>query len=154
MYKKMNQRQGESKEKPRSDSPEQQAVLNVLCTSVQFSNQFDRLFREHGLTHFQYNLLQILQREGKPMSNQEIAHWMGQSQAAMTGILNRLEERGLITRKRSPDDARIMYSEPTKATREVLMGVDVPVRELYKQLIGRLNQEELKVLNRLLEKVC
>ena len=61
------QLQRELKKKRPFESPEQEAVLNILRTNDQFQNRFGRLFREYGLTASQYNVLRILRGEGKPM---------------------------------------------------------------------------------------
>ncbi len=143
---------GEPKTKRPLDSPEQVAIQSILRTNGQMLNRFSQLFREYDLTHSQYNLLRILWSEGQPLSTQEIAHQLVQGKSAMSGILGRLEQQGLITRRRCTSDQRIIYVEPTKSAGEVLKRLDVPVSELHQQLIGHLTRGELKELVRLLEK--
>lgn len=70
------QLQRELKKKRPFESPEQEAVLNILRTNDQFQNRFGRLFREYGLTPSQYNVLRILRGEGKPMPCLEIGERM------------------------------------------------------------------------------
>jgi DNA-binding MarR family transcriptional regulator len=132
--------------------PEQEAILNILRTSDQFQNRFGRLFREHNLTHSQYNVLRILRGEGKPMPCQEIGDRMIQVVPAMTGLLDRLEKQGLVQRERCTEDRRVVYVELTDAAKEILKRMDDPVSELHKLLIGHLTQAELNELSRLLEK--
>lgn len=96
------------KERP-FDSLEQQAnlnILNILRTNGQFQNRFGRLFRECGLTSPQYNVPRILRGKGKPMPCLEIADRMIQVVPAMAGLLDRLEQQGLATRKRCTNDRR------------------------------------------------
>ena len=134
------------------DSPEHAAILGIRQTNDQLLSRCSQLFREHDLTHSQYNLLRILWSAGHPLSTQEIARRMDQGPSAMSGILGRLEIQGLILRSRCTSDKRIIHVEPTAAAGEVLKRLDVPVSELHQQLMGHLTQEELKELVRLLEK--
>jgi DNA-binding MarR family transcriptional regulator len=144
--------QDELKKKRPFDSNEQHAMLNLLRTNDQFQNRFGRLFREFGLTSSQYNVLRILRGEGKPMPCLEIADRMVQVVPAMTGLLDRLEKQGLITRERCSEDRRVVYIALTEKAKEQLSRMDGRVMDLHKQLLGHLTGAELKELNRLLEK--
>lgn len=144
--------QQELKKKRPFDSPDQEAILNILRTSDQFQNRFGRLFREYDLTHSQYNVLRILRGEGKPMPCLEIGDRMIQVVPAMTGLLDRLEKQGLVSRERCTQDRRVVYVTLTDSAKDLLKRMDGPVNELHKQLVGHLTQAELKELSRLLEK--
>lgn len=146
------QLQRELKKKRPFESPEQEAVLNILRTNDQFQNRFGRLFREYGLTPSQYNVLRILRGEGKPMPCLEIGERMIQVVPAMTGLIDRLEKQELVTRERCTEDRRVVYIEITKKALDLLATMDKPVMELHQQLVGHLNRSELKELSRLLEK--
>lgn len=134
------------------DSPEQEAMLNLLRTNDQFQNRWGRLFREFGLTSSQYNVLRILRGEGKPMPCLEIAERMIQVVPAMTGLLDRLEKQQLIRRERGSEDRRVVYIELTAQARRLLDRLDEPVSSLHQQLLGHLTKAELKEFIRLLEK--
>lgn len=144
--------QQELKKKRPFESPDQEAILNILRTNDQFLNRFGRLFREYDLTHSQYNVLRILRGEGRPMPCLEIADRMIQVVPAMTGLLDRLEKQGLVVRERCTEDRRVVYVSLTESAKDLLKRMDTPVSELHSQLIGHLTQTELKELSRLLEK--
>ncbi len=144
--------QQELRKKRPFESPEQEAILNILRTNDQIQNRFGRLFREFDLTSSQYNVLRILRGEGKPMPCLEIGDRMIQVVPAMTGLLDRLEKQGLVHRERCTQDRRVVYVTLTESARDLLKRMDGPVKELHKQLIGHLTQPELKELSRLLEK--
>jgi MarR family transcriptional regulator, 2-MHQ and catechol-resistance regulon repressor len=144
--------QRELKKKRPFESPEQEAMLNILRTNDQFQNRFGRLFREYGLTSSQYNVLRILRGEGKPMPCLEVADRMVQVVPAITGLIDRLEMQGLVSRERCTEDRRVVFIEITGKALELLSNLDEPVNQLHKQLIGHLTRPELETLNRLLEK--
>lgn len=147
-----NRLQTELKKKRPFESPEQEAVLNILRTNDQFQNRFGRLFREYGLTPSQYNVLRILRGEGKPMPCLEIGERMIQVVPAMTGLIDRLEKQDLVRRERCTEDRRVVYIEITQKALDLLNEMDEPVINLHQQLIGHLTRSELKELSRLLEK--
>lgn len=144
--------QRELKKQRPFDHPEQQAMLNLLRTSDQFQNRFGRLFRQYGLTPSQYNILRILRGEGGPLPCLEIASRMVQVVPAITGLVDRLARQGLVRRRRSADDRRVVYVELTAEAARLLARLDRPVLELHERLLGHLSRAELSELNRLLEK--
>jgi len=148
----MGRLQHELKKKRPFDSPEQEALLNIMRTNDRFQNRFGKLFRDFGLTNSQYNVLRILRGEGRPLPCLEIAERMVQVVPAMTGLLDRLEKQGLIARNRCTEDRRVVYVELTVAGKKLLDQLDVPVDELHRRLVGHLTPEELRRLSRLLEK--
>lgn len=148
----MSRLQQELKKKNPFDSPEQEAILNLLRTNDQIGNRLGRLFRDYGLTSSQYNVLRILRGEGKPMPSLEIADRMIQVVPAITGLIDRLEGQGLVERKRCTEDRRVVYVEATAKAIELLERLDGPLEELHRSLVGHLTRAELKQLSALLEK--
>lgn len=148
----VGQLQNELKKRKPFESPEIEAILNLLRTADRFQNRFGRLFREYGLTTSQYNVLRILRGEGKPLPSLEIASRMVQVVPAITGLIDRLEKQDLVKRERCKEDRRVVYVELTDRATELLKQIDEPDVELHKQLMGHLTRKELKELSRLLVK--
>jgi MarR family transcriptional regulator, 2-MHQ and catechol-resistance regulon repressor len=144
--------QREIKKKRPFDSAEQEAVLNVMRTADRFEIQFGRLFRDRGITGSQYNVLRILRGEGQPMPCLEVADRMLSAMPGITGLVDRLETLGFVTRDRSTEDRRVVYVAITSKGQEVLANLDEPVAALQQKLIGHLSKTEMKELIRLLEK--
>src|SRR6516164_3994660 len=101
--------QHELKKKRPFESPEQEATLELLRTSDQLQIRFARLFREHGLTPSQYNVLRILRGEGGPLPMLEIASRTITVAPGITGLIDRLEQAGLVNRVRCDTDRRVIY---------------------------------------------
>ncbi|MEM6328754.1 MAG: MarR family transcriptional regulator [Planctomycetota bacterium] len=144
--------QKELKKRRPFESPEQEALLGVLRTSDQFSNRLGRLLRGYGLTGSQYNVLRILRGEGAPLPSLEIAARMIQVVPAITGLIDRLEKRGLVARRRCEEDRRVVYVELTGQGLALTKRIDKPIAELHTRLIGHLSKAELKQLSTLLAK--
>jgi DNA-binding MarR family transcriptional regulator len=144
--------QRELKKRRPFDSPEQEVMLNLVRTNDRLQIRFTRLFREYGLTSSQYNVLRILRGEGKALPCLEVAQRLVAAVPAITGLIDRLEAMGLVTRERSTADRRVVYVAITAAGLELLERLDRPVNNLHKALVGHLTVAELAELNRLLEK--
>lgn len=72
-----------------------------------------QLIGERGLTTPQLLCLQRLQEQGA-MTSGMLAQAMALSPATVTGILDRLELRGLVTRERRPEDKRRVRVDVTE----------------------------------------
>ncbi len=134
------------------ESPEKEAMLNIVRTGDQFQNRIGKLFRTFGLTGSQHNVLRILRGEGRPMPCMEIKKRMIQVVPAMTGLLDRLEKDDLVTRTRCEQDGRVVYVDLTPKARTILAKIDAPLMALYQECLGHLSRPELEQLSTLLEK--
>lgn len=87
------------------------------------------------------------------VKQKDIEREMDISNPTVTGILNRLESKGLIERVECKDDARAKNICVTKKALEL----DIVLREMFSenetQLVSSLNDDEKKQLNYLLEKI-
>ena len=144
--------QRELKKKRPFESPEQEAILNILRTNDQFQVRFTRLLRPYGLTPSQYNVLRILRGEGQPLPILEIAARTITVVPGIIGLIDRLEQAGFVKREQCREDRRIFRVALTDKARKTLAALDGPLDQLHEKLIGHLSQAELKELIRLLEK--
>lgn len=141
------------KKKRPFELPKQEAVLSILRTGDQLQIRFARFFREYGLTPSQYNILRILRGEGKPLAILEIASRTITVVPGITGLIDRLEQAGFVSRLRCETDRRVIYVTLTDAANRTLASIDEPLEALHKKLLGHVSRSELKDLIRLLEKV-
>ena len=144
--------QQEIKKKRPFDSPQEEAVLNLFRTSDRIHIRFTRLFREHGLTPSQYNVLRILRGEGQRLPILDVAARTITVVPGITGLIDRLERDGLVCRERSAEDRRVIYVAITPRGLELLARLDEPLRGLHRQPLGHLTAAELRQLSGLLEK--
>ncbi len=145
--------QQELKKKEPFDSLEQAAFLSVLRTADQLQLRFTRLFREHGLTPAQYNILRILRGEGNPLPILEVASRMIQTVPGITGLIDRLEKISLVERKRCEKDRRVVYVSITEQGKQLVSQLDAPVTALHHSLLEHMTPEELQTFVQLSEKM-
>lgn len=87
-------------------------ALRRIMRSMDISSR--RLIGERGLTTPQLLCLQNLHEQGA-MTSGMLAQAVALSPATVTGILDRLELRGLVTRERRPEDKRRVLVTVTAA---------------------------------------
>jgi len=132
-------------------TPEEEVVLNIVHTADVLQQAFERALRPAGISNTQYNVLRILRGAGEPgLSCTEIAARMLTHDPDVTRLLDRLERRKLIRRRRQPRDRRVIRTRITPAGLQILGTLDEPIAALHERLLGHLGPERLQILNDLL----
>lgn len=134
-------------------SLEEEALLNLLKTTDTVELSLSRLFREFGLTMSQYNVLRILNGEGRPMPCHEIIDRMIQTVPAMTGLVDRLERQELLKRHRSTEDRRQVQIAITPKGSDLVNQIAAPLKKLHSELLGHLTKTKLKQLSAVLTEI-
>lgn len=91
------------------------------------------------------NVLTVLDADG-PDSMSHLADALDVSVASMTGIVDRMEKRGLVERRHEDKDRRVVLVYPTGAGRDVFREIDERRRVGLGRLLERLSAEELEGL--------
>jgi DNA-binding MarR family transcriptional regulator len=134
----------------RIECPEEAAFLELCRTTDLLSRRLADLLKTVDLSANQYNVLRILRGAEKGLPCGEIANRMITRDPDVTRLLDRLEKRGLIERWRDTEDRRIVLAKITPEGRELLGGMDGPVREAHKKQLGHLGRDRLRALGELL----
>ncbi|QDU38604.1 HTH-type transcriptional regulator MhqR [Maioricimonas rarisocia] len=132
------------------DSLEQEAQLNILRTNNLLMIRLERLFREHGISHAQYNILRILRGNRDGLSSHEIGQQMVTRVPDMTRLIDRLVKADLVERARSTTDRRVVCTQITKRGLQLLSTLDEPVLDAHRANLGHLSPEELQQINALM----
>ena len=134
-------------------SAAQEAYLNVVRTASALGGEFAALFRSRGLSASGYNALRILRGAGEGgRTCQEVGQRLVVRVPDVTRLVDRLERGGLVERRRSDEDRRVVHVRLTPAGAALLGELDGPVLELHERQMAGLSPEELGVLNDLLER--
>ena len=112
------------------------------------------LLNGYGLTTTQYNVLRILRGAGEQGAcGREIAGRLITAEPDITRLLDRMEKRDLISRRRDAKDRRLVTTRITPSGLEILAALDAPVEELHRRQFGRLSGAELKQVTAVLKKL-
>lgn len=120
----------------------------VVRTTFRVTAVLTRIAAAHDLSLTQLRVLGILR--DRPARMTELAAFLGLDKSTMSGLVERAEKRGLLTRGRSPDDRRAVDVALTRQGREL---VDAVQREVYDALtpfVGKLDAAQRRQLARLL----
>lgn len=130
----------------------EKAFVAILRVADGLEQQAAAMLKRYGLTSTQYNALRIL-RGGGPagLACSEIGERMINHDPDITRLLDRLQRRGLISRKRGQKDRRIIKTFITPSGLTLLETMDGPIEIFHRQLLGRVNKKRLKNLIRMLD---
>jgi DNA-binding MarR family transcriptional regulator len=138
----------------RFDSAQQETYLTLWRTYDRLRLLEDALFADFDLTPQQYNLLRLL-RAAHPDAVPTLS-LVGQlvSRAPnVTHMLDYLEERELIERRRSTEDRRAVLVKITNSGLALLNRIADPLKDCHERQLGHLTASDLKQLRALLHKV-
>lgn len=137
-----------------TEQVDQDAILSSLR---RISRAIDvhsrRLSRDHLLTAPQLVCLRALQSAGSMMPS-ELAREVNLSQATVTGILDRLSDRRLISRRRNPSDKRCVTVKVTPVGRELLESAPSALHEGFSKMFDTLAPSERESIAAALARVA
>jgi DNA-binding MarR family transcriptional regulator len=89
------------------------------------------------------NVLAVLDIDG-PLPMHRLAETLDVSQASATGIVDRMEQRGLVERRREDGDRRVVHVALTDEGRRLITGMAAERRDHLSQLLDTLTDAELE----------
>lgn len=120
------------------DDPYAPIIADFRATITTLKAISSERVRRLGLSMAQLNILYTLQRCGEmPMSR--LAEMLNVSLSNATGLIDRIEERGLVERSRVPEDRRIVLIRVTPAGETMLGEIDALSDELLRSVLRRLD---------------
>lgn len=126
----------------------------IRIISNKFRELWDRNLQKYNLTGVQMEVLCYLKcNPDKEIHQREIEYWLQLKNPTVTGILNRLEEKGYITRRRNPDDGRFRIIEVTEKGNQVMEDMGEGARDLDDRIYDCMTDEEQAKLLELLDRI-
>lgn len=149
----MGKLQKEIKQTKPFRSRRQEAVLAILRTADILKRRW-RVAEEYGVTGQQYNVLRILRgSHPEALPTMEIASRMIENTPGITGLLDRLEEKGLVRRARDADDRRCSRCSITDKGLGLLRQMDTRVDRAEEEALAMLDGKDVDRLIEILEAV-
>lgn len=115
--------------------------------------RFRRIFGEFGLTEQQWRVLRVLW-ERDTVTLGELSRLTLIAPPSLVGVIDRLGASGLLERRRSRSDRRVVHVGATAAGRELEQQVMPRVQETYAALRDSLPEEDWSALIDGLERVA
>jgi DNA-binding MarR family transcriptional regulator len=129
-------------------------VIQVLSVANVMVKESHRLFRPHGLSDAQFNVLNVLGPEAAGLSQRALSEVLVVDRSNITGLLDRMERSGWVKRTDHPSDRRVyvvtLTGEGRKLWQKVLPEYVAVVRQVtaaipaadLKRTLGTLQQLE------------
>jgi DNA-binding MarR family transcriptional regulator len=107
-----------------------------------------------SVTTAQYELLQVIERHGKSGAGcSELGKHLAAPGPDVTRMLDRLDNAGLVARKRDPNDRRVVHTALTVNGEELLRAAGPAVQKAERTVFDGLADSERAQLARLLQGV-
>jgi DNA-binding MarR family transcriptional regulator len=128
-------------------TPTRQVVTDELLRELSDWKPRDRIgaFRRWlsgSLSIVHLHVLTVLEADG-PLAMGRLAEALDVSVASATGIVDRMEQRGLVERRDDENDRRVVHVHSTDAGRHVFSDLDEHRRRGLTRLLARLTDDEL-----------
>jgi len=124
--------------------------LRRIIRSIDQHNK--QLGRQYELTVPQLVCLRQLLADGE-MAPSQLAKAIYLSQATVTGIIDRLEAKGLISRERSTQDRRRITVRLTDRGTRLANEMPWPLQERFSKSLADLAQEEIEQIDTILKRL-
>lgn len=127
-----------------------QLCFPLYAVSREIVKKYTPLLNEVGLTYTQYITMMVLWEE-REITVKELGNRLFLDSGTITPVLKALEKKGLISRRRSEADERVVYAEITPAgldLRERALGIPAQIGSCVP-----LEQDDALTLYRILHKM-
>ncbi|GHG02206.1 MarR family transcriptional regulator [Streptomyces filamentosus] len=126
-------------------------VVELIGTVVaRYHQEYEEAAASHSLTGAQARVLGLLALEPTPM--RKIAEKLKCEPSNVTGIIDRLESRGLVERRPDPADRRVKLAAPTDEGRDTARRLRDSLR-FAREPLGELTGVERTLLRDLLRRM-
>ncbi|WP_400078208.1 MarR family winged helix-turn-helix transcriptional regulator [Winogradskyella sp. R77965] len=126
------------------------ALLNIIYTANWITSCQNDFFKDFGISPQQYNILRILRGADEPLKVQTIKDRMLERSPNATRLMDKLCAKNYIERLPSEHDRRVVKIVITQEGKDLLASIP---RNLNRELLKNLNEEEAEQLSNLLDKM-
>jgi len=124
------------------------SYIKLIRSAESLSSKINLKLSEYGLTESQFGVLDALLHLG-PMKHKEIGKKILKSGGNITMVINNLERRELVQRKRGEQDKRQFIIHLTSKGKSKILETFPHISKSIKKHFEILNKEEQKELQRL-----
>jgi DNA-binding MarR family transcriptional regulator len=132
-----------------------EAVLGIFVTANLLGKEADRVLQAFGLTQAQFDILMLLRYQTADGSADQttLGRMLVVNRSNVTGLVDRMERDGLVTRIGDPVDRRVKRVRMTPAGARLLEKAEQAYAARTREVAAGLTPASLATLCRLLEAV-
>jgi DNA-binding MarR family transcriptional regulator len=132
--------------RPDECSLEEEAYVQLLHATDRLTRGVAAVLKTEQLSLTQYNVLRILRGAPDGVSCGEIGRRLITREPDITRLLDRMEQRGLISRCRETTDRRTVMTRITEPGMETVNRLDAPITAIHRKQLGHLGRGRLQAL--------
>jgi DNA-binding MarR family transcriptional regulator len=129
------------------------AVASLVRTADLATLESGRLLGRHGLSPASFQVLMALRGVSGPLSPSEIGRRLLVTRGTVTGLLDSLEKRGLVSRSGHPSDRRMVLVAATPAAASLLERLLPEHQALQRRILEPLSVQDQEALTDLLDRI-
>ncbi len=99
---------------------ENNTVFQLMKVARILRNKLDYMLNDHDITASQFSVLNILYQSEVPLASSQIAAFLNSDRPTISGVIFRLEKKGLINRKKDDNDRRVELLILTEKAKDVI----------------------------------
>ena len=127
-----------------------EAIIYLYTESRRITKE---LAKRADLTGPQLTVVKLLEQVGD-LSLSELSDKIRAQNSTVTGIIDRMEREGLVTRERSKEDRRVVHIRLTPKGQTLAGEIPVEPMEIFKGALESLSGQEMRDLMRIMTKVA
>jgi len=138
----------------KSAAPDVDAILDAMVYLYAESRRVTRAVAEqYGLTGSQLLVLKMLEPVGQ-LSLSDLSGRIRAKNSTVTGIIDRMERAGIVLRRRSDEDRRVIHIALTAKGKKLALGAKTDPMHLFRALLEDLSLRDAADLERIMTKLA
>ncbi len=139
---------GKNRQIPMVESCELVGLLTHLQQCI--SKSLEDALKDYGLSVAKYNILNALAEGGGRLPFSTLVEQLGCVRSNVTGLVDRLQEDGLVRRVDHPEDRRMLFAELTEAGQALFTATAPGYDAAIERVFGALDEKQRDTLGQLL----
>lgn len=133
---------------------EEETSLGIARTAAVLEHALAQALKPFSITPTQYNVLRILRGAGADgLCRNEVGERLIRRVPDVTRLLDRMEQMGLIDRRRGGDDRRFVTTHIARKGLAMLAELDAQIVAIHREQLSHMDASKLRLLIELLEAV-
>ncbi|MFT5874065.1 MAG: DNA-binding MarR family transcriptional regulator [Clostridium sp.] len=125
----------------------------IIKASKHLKNKLDKALKEFGITAAQFSVIIQIYSSDQPITAAEIAQKLGSDRPTISGIINRLEKKGIVLKIDNLEDKRSSYLQIHKESNKLVEKIKIISDELTINIFSIYSEEEIKQFTRMIFKL-
>lgn len=125
----------------------------LMQTTRQLKNSLDKRLGEYNITASQFSVLYQISSKNGSITSAEIADVLGLDRPTISGIISRLEGKGMLQRLMNPLDKRSVYLKLTDEAMQLTANLKDISDQLSLDIFSEMDEVEKRQLEKCLLKI-